>query len=261
MTNEAYTTQLQAGLGLIDETNKLLDLWAPGMSPTELKLKALDSGVFPQLTFRRMRNIVIESFKPRYLSGEGAPAARLKRLKDKLNNRGYTQLLFLYTCRANLVLADFVRSVYWTAYSTGRDTVSNDEARQFVRRANEDGKTFQPWSDGTITRVARYLTNCCSDFGLLEAGEKSVRRILPYPIDGSTTVFLAYDLHFAGRGDNSLLSHPDWGLFGLEREDVLDECKRLALQGWWIVQSAGEATRISWNYASMEAVIDALSQG
>jgi len=87
-----------------------------------------------------------------------------------------------------------------------------------------------------------------------------VRQVYSYQIEDTTSIYLAYDLHFTGRGDNSLLSHPDWGLFGLERDDVLDECKRLALQGWWIVQSAGEATRISWNYASMEAVIDALTE-
>jgi hypothetical protein len=38
-----YTTQLGAGLGLIDETLILLDLWQEGMSGTDLYRAALAS--------------------------------------------------------------------------------------------------------------------------------------------------------------------------------------------------------------------------
>lgn len=260
MTNESYTTQLQAGLGLIDETKKLLEIWSPDISVTELKHKARESGEFPNITFRRLRNIVVESFKPRYLVGSGAPAIHLKQLMNELSRREFNQLLFLFTCRANLVLADFIRKIYWPSYMAGKDTVTNEEAKDFLLRANEDGKTFKTWSEGTITRVARYLTNCCSDFGLLETGNKSVRKILPFQIEAIPLIYLSYDLHFSGLGDNSVLGHSDWGLFGLEREDVLDELKRQALKGWFIVQSAGTASRIGWQYETMEAVVDALAR-
>jgi hypothetical protein len=33
-------------------------------------------------------------------------------------------------------------------------------------------------------------------------------------------------------GDNALLTHEDWQLFGLAREDVLEEIKRLSLKGF-----------------------------
>ena len=58
-----------------------------------------------------------------------------------------------------------------------------------------------------------------------------------------------------------MLAHPDWLLFGLEREDVLAELKRLALHGLFIVQAAGEVVKISWPYKSMEELIDVLTQG
>ena len=260
MKKDTYTTQLQAGSGLIEETRKLLSLWSPELSVTDLESKALESGEFPNITSRRLRNIVGEGFKPRYIVNGGTPAIHLKKLVDNLSSRDFNQLLFLFTCRANLILTDFVFEVYWPAYSAGKDVITNEDSRYFVTRANQDGKTFKPWSEGTVTRVARYLTNCCSDFGLLEAGDKSVRRILPYQIEAVTLVYLAYDLHFSGLGDNSALSDPDWGLFGLERADVLDELKRQALKGWFIIQSAGTASRIGWQYETMEAVVDALAR-
>jgi hypothetical protein len=169
--------------------------------------------------------------------------------------------LFLGTCRTHAILFDFVIQVYWNAYSSGRESLSNDEARNFVVSANQDGRTTTPWADSMIERVTGYLTGTCADFGLLEDGSRSVRKILPYRIENRVLVYLAYNLHDAGNGDNKVLNHPEWQLFGMERDDVLNEIKRLSLQGWWIVQTAGDVIRIGWQYKSMEELIDALTQG
>ncbi len=255
-----YTTQLQAGLGLIEETPILLELWHRGMGRAELAQAALQSGLFPNVSARRLRNVVTESFAPRYLMSNGAPAQLLKSLNDVLNNREIEQLMFIYTCRANHILADFVREVYWNAYASGRETLSNEDAREFVIRANQDGKTATPWSDSTIRRVAAYLTGCCADFGLLEHGRHSVRRILPYRIESRVAAILAYDLHFAGLGDNRVVGDAQWALFGLDASDVLEELKRLTLKGLVIVQHAGGVTRIGWPHKSWEELACVLAQ-
>ncbi len=261
MTPEVYTTQLQAGLGLIEETRKLLAIWSPGMSAPELNRVALESGQFPNMTSRRLHNLVTEGFKPRFLLNHGAPAIMLQKLDAKLSRREFNQLLFLYTCRANLVLADFVCQVYWAAYRSGRGTVEIEDARRLIEQANQAGKTFKPWSAETVKRVSRYLPACCADFGLLETGGKSIRKILPFQIESTVMGILAYDLHCSGYGDNSILSHSDWMLFGMARGDVLNEFKRQALKGWWILQSAGDVTRIGWQYQTMEEMIHGLAQG
>src|SRR5207249_2385212 len=82
----------------------------------------------------------------------------------------FEQLLFVYACRANAILADFVREVYWALYASGREQVRNDDARDFVARANQEGRTARPWTPGTVRRVAAYLTGSCADFGLLSRG-------------------------------------------------------------------------------------------
>lgn len=48
--NKPYTTQLQAGLGLVNETKTLLELWSPGISANQLHQVALESGRFPTVT-------------------------------------------------------------------------------------------------------------------------------------------------------------------------------------------------------------------
>jgi hypothetical protein len=261
MTTTAYSSMLNAGIGMIDESRTMLNLWQPGMGNADLFRAALESGLFPNITARRLQNFIKECFGPRYLVNGAAPALLLKSVQSVFSNREFNQLLFLYTCRESRVLYDFVCEIYWKAYSSGKEKISNEDACLFVTRANQDGKTVKPWSENTMQRVAGYLTISCADFGLLESGQKSIRKILPFRIESKAGIILAYDLHFAGHGDNSILSHPDWALFGMDRSDVLNEFKRQALKGWWILQSAGDVTRIGWQFQSMEELIDGLVKG
>lgn len=259
-SGKPYTTQLQAGLGLVNETKTLLDLWVPGMPAGQLHQAALESGRFPNVTARRLQNIVGECFAPRYLVQGGTPAKHLKRLGETLSTSDLVQFFFLFTSRANPILADFVRQVYWGRYVGGYTQLTNEDARAFVQRGIDDGKTVKRWSETTVRRVSAYLTGCCADYGLLERGTRTSRRILPFRIAPAVCAYLAYELHFGGAGDNALLAHQDWQLFGLDREDVLDEIKRLSLKGLVIVQAAGDVIRISWKHKDMETLCDVLAQ-
>jgi len=129
-----------------------------------------------------------------------------------------------------------------------------------LEEANYQGKTANPWADSVIERVAGYLTRCCADFGMLQPGRKKERRFIQFHMEPSITVFLAYDLHFKNIGDNAVISHPDWQLFGLLTEDVEDEVKRLALKDFWIIQSAAGAYRIAWKFKTWEDLINGISQ-
>jgi hypothetical protein len=257
-----YTTKLQAGLGLIPETYRLLAHWQPGMSPAELHRIALQSGDFSTMTARRLRNIVIEAFAPRYLVDAGQPAALLKTLVDgNVGRQEIRRLFFLYTCRANPILADFVKQVYWAKHEAGEAAVAKADALDFTRDAVAAGLTTRAWSESTVIRVSRYLLGTCADFGLLGAMENAARPIQPFGATPLVSAILAHDLHFKGTGDAALLDNEDWRLFGLQSEDVLAELKRLAQQGGIIVQSAGSIVRISWKIGSLEALADEFVQG
>lgn len=254
-----YTTQLQAGLGLLEETRQLLQVYQPGMSASQLYEAALASGRFPLVTARRLRNIVVECFAPRYMR-DPYVAARLKSLVDHFTTAELNQLLFIYTARANLVLADFVREVYWARYSAGRNDLQLEDARTFVTNSVREGKTQKPWSETTIKRVSSYLMGCCADYGLLTTTGRNQRSIAAYRILPKVAAYLAYDLKFSGLGDNQIVSSSDWDLFGLERTDVRDQLKRLSLQGLLIFQAASDVVHIGWTYKSMEELIDVIAQ-
>ncbi len=254
-----YTTQLQAGLGLLEETRQLLQIYQPGMSASQLYEASLASGRFPLVTARRLRNIVAECFAPRYMRDPYIPA-RLKSLVDRFTAAELNQLLFIYTARANLVLADFVREVYWARYSAGRNDLQLEDARTFVANSVREGKTQKPWSETTIKRISSYLMGCCADYGLLTTTGRNQRSIAAYRILPRVAAYLAYDLKFSGLGDNQIVSSSDWDLFGLERADVRDQLKRLSLQGLLIFQAASDVVHIGWTYKSMEELIDVIAQ-
>lgn len=255
-----YDTNLAMGLGLIEETRILLRVWSPDSAPIQLYQEVLSLGILSNVSAYRLRNIVVRCFANRYLVKNGEPAIYLKRLLPVLSPSEITQLFFIYTCRANPIFADFVRDVYWASYESAAEVVTKDKAEEFVRRAIDDGKTPSRWAEGQIERMGRYLTGCCSDFGLLGGASSKGRRILSYRIESKVLSYMAYELHFAGVGDNALLTHEDWQLFGLTREDVLDEIKRLSLKGLLIIQAAGDVIRISWKLQDMEALCDVLTQ-
>jgi len=251
-----YTTQLQAGLGLVEDTKILLSIYEPGMSVTDLHEVALESALFPMISARRLRNIIAECFSPRYLKSN--VATYLKDLVSNLPSVIFIQFLLVFTALANKVLFDFIIEIYWYRYSSSRDTLSTNDAKDFINNAVNEGKTKKMWSDSTIKRVSSYLIGCCADYGLLSTGRSSIRQIKSFRINEYTLFFFSYWLHFLGLGDNNIINHEIWKLFGLEPRDVREELKSISKKGWIIVQSAGVVTRISWKFNSLEEVVNVI---
>ena len=121
---QTYTVQLSHGLGMINETLSYLDLWQEGMNATDLYRAALESGQFPGVSARSLRDSIAVGFAPRYLVNDAAPALLLKTAKERLATREVEQLFFLFTCRAHRILRDFLLEVYWPAYVAGKESIS-----------------------------------------------------------------------------------------------------------------------------------------
>lgn len=255
---QPYTSQLGAGLGLIGETQSLLGLWTEGMGTQELVNTALESGEFPNITARRLRNIVAECFAPRYLNTEPQPVRWLQALNHRVSSRALNQLFFLYTSRANLIVRDFVTQFYWERYASGYTEITSEDSTEFVHRATHDGRTKKLWSEATIKKQSSYLLSVCTDYQLLQPLSRTSKAITPIRIDPCVIAVLAYDLHLQGIADNNLIQHSDWLLFGLQAEDVRDELKRLSVHRLWIIQTAADVVSISWLHKTMEEVVDVI---
>jgi hypothetical protein len=260
--DKSYTTQFQAGLGMIHETLDLLRLWVPGDNRTSLVKKVITSGLFSRTTARRARNIVAEMFAPRFLTNERPGAGYLKQLvSDGHSIDDLKQLFFLYTSRAQVILADFLGEVYWPRYSAGAHVLNRVEAENFIQRALHNGKMRKRWTEATIRRVSAYLLGCCVDFGLVSSTGRSRWTISRFAIRPNVALYLAYELHFSGLSDVAVIESANWRYFGLEPNDVVNQLKGLSNNGHLIMQATTDLVHISWKYPSMEDCIRAIAKG
>ena len=256
-----YTTQLQAGLGMVRENLDLLHLWQPGDIPSRLAQRAIDAGLFSRTTARRARNLAVEMFAPRFLADGAEAARRIKFLVERgFPKDALIQLFFLQTARAQAIFADFVVEVYWPKYTAGASVLTKNDAERFVRHALDVGRMQKRWTPSTIHRVSGYLIGCCIDFGLLTGARGDGKLIQRFSIRREVAFYLAYDLHFAGHSDMALVTHSDWLLFGLESSEVVRLLKSLARDGHMLVQSSAELVQISWRYKTEEDLLNALAK-
>lgn len=258
---KTYTTALAKGHGIIPETLILLNTWEPGITPVELANRAVHEGLLGKATANRVHDVVKKVFAPRYLVDSGNPAKNLKELLNSgLTPVNLQQLFLLYTARANAVLHDFIVQVYWPKYASGQQVLSTSDALAFLESAYAQGKLPKKWNENMTARIANGLCGCLADFGLLEKKKKSTRIITPIQIASLTSLYLAYELHFSGYSDDSILVQPDWQLFGLQPGlEVVRELQRVA-KDYFIVQFSGELMRISWKYQTMEEALHVLAR-
>ena len=260
--NGTYTTQFQAGLGMVAETLALLRVWEPGMMPSRLAERAVEAGVFSRATARRTRNLATEMFAPRYLTSDGLAAERLQYLvAHQASPEAISQICFLYTARAQRIFSDFVTDVFWPRYHANAGSLSRKDAEAFVRSAMDSGRMTKRWAESTVKRVSGYLVGCCTDFGLLSAANRSERAIQRFRLRPDVALYLAYDLHFAGLGSRAVVHSNDWRLFGLDLREVIGVLKGLAQDGHLLIQSSGELVDIAWKYPSMKECLHAIAQG
>lgn len=262
MVEPTYTTGLAKGQGLIPETLAILNVWQPDMSTSELVSEVLSKGVLSKATALRTKDLVNRAFAGRYLVDEGLPALCLKRLlSNAVPLSQASQIFLIYTARANLILHDFIRDVYWQKYASGATHMKREDALEFLESAVNQGCIAARWSPAMNVKVARYILGCLEDFQLLAKIRRGEREILPFMISPLTSLYLSHELHFSGQSDTSLMHHRDWGLFGLEPRDVVQELERASYGGHFIVQYSGEILRIAWKYKTMEECLNGIAAG
>lgn len=256
-----YTIAICKGSALLEETKSLLRAWHPGEPTGDFRDRVLREDLLGRMTAYRASDIVRRVFARRFLHPDDRPAFLLKRLlAKKQSGQLFTDLCLLYAARNDDLIRDVVTQVYWPALSDGRLTISPAYLVEFLRQAERDGRMSEPWSGQVKLRVARGILKAMADFGLLRETARGRRELVHFRPTDRTIVYMAHDLHFAGHTDAGLAQCKDWALFGMSAGDVMSALDRLSGEGWWLAQVAGSLVRITWKYAGMEEVVDALAR-
>ncbi|MFD3000435.1 BrxA family protein [Pontibacter toksunensis] len=253
-TQWVYNSDLLKGTGLIQETLLLLDIYEPGIPKADLIKKVIESNVLVRNHPNRIKDIVNHTFFRRYLKQGEDTVTSLKLLREKhVSLDILNQIFLIYTCRANLILFDFIRFVYQKLIKEGASELPGNAAKAFIDEAIIDGNIEKAWADSTKRKVSEHINASMIDFKLINRQ----RKILPFFPYDFVANYLVHQLHFSGLSDEAILNAKEWELFGYNRHDTLKHLERLSFQGNFILQSSGEIVRITWNYQNMNELIDA----
>ncbi|MEN3941770.1 BrxA family protein [Prosthecobacter sp. SYSU 5D2] len=259
-TPSRYNTNLSKAQGMVPETLELLRLWEPGMTAVDLKALVKETGALDRATDTRLTDVVTRGFAQRYLVEDGKPAKWLKHLvQSDVNRSVLRQISLIYTARHNIILHDFITSVYWRKATSGTGEVTKSDTRDFLERAVLLGHIAPRWADSMMERVTRYLLGTLEDFQMIGENRYGRRHATPPSILGETVLFLAYELHFRQVEDRDIPRHTDWALFGLMPPAVITLLEREASKDHLQVQNAGQILRIEWKYPDMIHALNAIA--
>lgn len=247
-----YNTRLMMAIDCAETFYQLAEVCQPGMSAGDLFREALSSGVAPHLSARGLHSRIFEFFWPCFMDRHPERIEHIIKMANTGTYQAARQLMLLFMCRSNAILGDFIRDVYWQRRRHGSSQLELDEARLFVREGLDQSRGAGWWAESTIERMAGSLLRLCSEFGLIEDGRGGSREILLMHPAREVVAYLACQLQFAGVGDNALLRHRDWAVFGMSEEDVREALGRLSRDGLLVMQSAGGTIRIEWQIDSID---------
>jgi len=256
-----YTIAISKGSALLDEMKFLLNAWQSGEAVDEFCDRVVRDGIIDKATARRAHDVARRVFANRFLLPEDYPARHMKQLLESgAPSRLISDLAMLFTARSDLLVRDVIAQVYWPSAREGRLYLSPGDITVFIEEAEASGKVEEAWSSEVSKKVARGLAKALVEFGLLEDGAKGRREIAPYRPSPQLPAYLAYLLHLQGLSDQAMLEHPDWRLFGYDRERLLAQLASGEYADQWLLQIGGSVVRMNWTYASMEEVLDALAR-
>lgn len=254
MTKEViYNSNLLKGTGLIQEMLVLIDAYNKGESPNNFQKRVLEEGLLSKSTDNRTIDVVRNIFKTRFLEKKiDVPEAIRSMREEYVSMDVIIQLFFIYTCRANPILGDFIRDVYFSAIEKGILNITAEDPKIFIRDAISDGRIPKKWSQSTIEKVSQHINACLIDFGLTEKN----KTIKSFRIIDLSANYLAHELHFSGFSDNEILYHEDWELFGLTPNEVAQILERISYKGTFLFQYSGQILKIGWSYNNMKEFIE-----
>lgn len=251
-----YSTSLSKNRSLIPETIKVLQIYSDGMRFEDLEKSVIQSGVLSPLSSNRIKEILRQGIKKRFFLKDQLPLY-LKKLSS-LSLKDYSQILFLYFCRSEYIVYDFIHLFLCPAIKEGRVEINKTDVEVFIQNGLINGKLPEPWKLKMKQYVVQGIFQVLVDYGYLKKSIGFSREILGIQTSETAVIYLAYELHFSGESDYSILNHTDWNLFLLSKDNVIQQFENLSYQNHIIFQHAVDIVHITWKYKSMEEVIDVL---
>ena len=248
-----YTTRLQKGGALLEETRVLVRTWNE-IRTDELREKIVATNLLNKQTRARMADVYRRTYLPRFIRGPIPNTWKLVRpLEDANAPLSIIRPVYYWiSAKAEPMLADFCREYILPRAAIVRAGIGTEEVLSWFHSKG------CPWSPTVAKKVARGLLAALRDFGILEGRAK--KRLASFSLSVGAFAYLALCLRTTGVVSRSLVRHPDWELFLLRLADV-EHFFLLAHQDRMLeYHAAGSTVSISFPTESLDEYAHVVAQ-
>jgi hypothetical protein len=230
-TGEFSSRNTTKGALLKEAFHLFKDMQVHGVSPAELREKALHGQMFPRASYEN-RQRIWDSVKHRYFApGHAcAPPSLAAATVGGADSPDFVSLAYLYFALRDRLTFELVTQLLWQRWCARSLAVSSADVLEFLEGRAEQHPATKKWRPSTRTRLVRSILAALRDFGVLQGTRtKQIQR----PVVSPQTVFhLLCVLLAEGHHGRSVIEAPDWRLFLWSEDDTAKALADLAQRRW-----------------------------
>lgn len=166
--------------------------------------------------------------------------------------------LFFQFAVNNKLFYDLSVNVFLNLYQAGRVTADKAEFTAYLYELREHQAQMQQWSTSTIEHLASKYLTFLKKLDFLKGRVKKEFNLIM--LDDVIIVYLIYLIKAIGENGTDILKNPYIALCMLNRQELIDRLKKLALQEYFSLSTLGYDLKIELTYPYKE-IVNVIAQG
>jgi hypothetical protein len=251
-----YASKIIKAGALLADTQLLLAHWDLAATSQENLARIQQENLFGKTSRARVSDI-LAIFRQRYVADPHMLSALVTLARANVSSATLVPIYYFLAARADPLLRDATLEVIAPLAERGETTVRIETMERWLQEQVRNGRTQKPWSDPTITRIARGLLATLRDFGVLQ-GQVN-KRIAPVYLPATAFAFVAFVLSHERRSGERVLHDPIWRLFLLSDSAVERHFLEAHQERLLDYNAAGRVVRIDYPGATLEEYADVIA--
>jgi hypothetical protein len=247
-----FTSNIQKGGALLDDTRRLVEAWDLVMPAAANLTRIAHQNLLGKSSRARADDILLRILCPRFVDPGPDVIATLKQLVAQ--PREFADACYYEASRDDTLLAAFAEGPLMTWHEAGRIVVNTREVVDWLGLLATKG-CIPSWSERVSVKVARGLLAAVRDFRILTGVVR--KQFVPAHMTAKGFTYVAFRLHEQGASSRSLLGSPVWRRWLLQPDRVAELFRQADQLGVLRYAEAGTVVRVDWRAGSLQDVVRA----
>jgi len=250
-----FDTQITRALSLIPETKRIFLELNKGTSINEVKNLIFNENILAKDTISTRKKIWY-ALKTRFLGNKEVDINSLTKI---LNSDFLTlikdQIIYYYFCKYESIVYELVINELYNQYEQGFKEVDKEKIANYLQcLADSAHPEINNWTTETKARLIRHTLSILKDFNILKGSKRKEFQEIFVPLE--VILYIFFYLKFKGNPINKIFNHPDFKLFFLEKEDIIDYMHEASRKGYILFSHSGNIFELKTKINSLEELVN-----